>query len=221
MKKWLVLCLLVTGCFKTRSEVAEQEDRQKFQSQVSQQQQMKAEGESKQQEMEANMRQMYGRIESIEHRLNMDLENRQKESSGKEMTQKQIIEQMKMFEASLARIDQRLADIEARKSAPAAAIVATGADKSVKSKETEPSSWTDAEQLFNDKEWKKAILAYQKYRDENPKGKNFAEGTYKIGSSFQELGKKEEAKAFYEEVIEKFPKSSVARKATYRLKTLK
>jgi TolA-binding protein len=39
--------------------------------------------------------------------------------------------------------------------------------------------------------------------------------------AFHELGKKDEAKAFYEEVVKDFPKSNAARKAQFRLKSLK
>jgi TolA-binding protein len=44
--------------------------------------------------------------------------------------------------------------------------------------------------------------------------------TYKIGVCFQELGMIEEAKAFYDEVIAKYPKSNEAAKATSRLKAM-
>ena len=54
----------------------------------------------------------------------------------------------------------------------------------------------------------------------NPKGKRYADATYKIGMSFQELKLKDDAKAFYQEVIQKFPKSSEAKKAEVRLKKL-
>jgi len=71
------------------------------------------------------------------------------------------------------------------------------------------------------KHWKEAIVAYEKYRSTNPTGKRYAEATYKIGASFHELGMKSEAKAFYAEVVEKFPKGEWAKKSNGRLKALK
>lgn len=218
MKRFLILSLLLTGCLKTRSEIAETTDRPRGQ-QATPAQQQRAEQESKLGDLEATTRQMYGRIEAIEHRLNMDFESRQKEGLNKDLTQKQMIEQMKIFEQSLGRIEQRLTEIETKKSS--SGVAAGGAINTAKAREREPSTWDEAEQLFNQKDWKKAILSYQQYRDKNPKGKRLAEATYKMGVSFQELGKKDEAKAFFDEVIEKFPKSSVARKAQYRLKSIK
>ena len=77
------------------------------------------------------------------------------------------------------------------------------------------------EDFFEKKEWRRAILSYQKYRDANPKSKKFSDATYKIGVSFQELGLRDEARTFYDEVVAKFPQSAEAKKARTRLKSLK
>ena len=55
----------------------------------------------------------------------------------------------------------------------------------------------------------------------NPTGKRYAEASFKMGQSFQELGMKTEARSFYSEVLEKFPKSDWAKKANLHLKSLK
>ena len=73
----------------------------------------------------------------------------------------------------------------------------------------------------NSKKWKDAIVVFSKYRDQFPKGKKYADATYKIGVCFQELGMKEEAKPFLEEVVAKFPGTSEAKKASFRLKAPK
>ena len=78
-----------------------------------------------------------------------------------------------------------------------------------------------AEVHFKNKEWKKAILSYQKYSEDSPKGKMVAEAKYKIGVSFQELGLKDEAIAFYEEVVAQFPATEIGKKAKFRLTQIK
>jgi TolA-binding protein len=215
----LLMTVFLSGCFlKTRSEISESDDKRTQQQQVTAMQTQKAEEESRVQDLEASLRQMNGRIEALEHRMNMDFENKQRENVGSSQTQKQMIDQMKVFEDTIARLESRVVELESRKSAP---VAAGGKAESVLPKSTDSPSYMEAEQLLGQKEWKRAILSYQKYREDNPKGKRFADATYKIGACFQELGKKEEAKAFFEEVIEKFPKSETARKATFRLKNLK
>ena len=88
-------------------------------------------------------------------------------------------------------------------------------------KQTKKDTYDIAKEFFEKKDWKQAILNFQKYRDDNPKGVKLADATYKIGVSFQELGMKDEAKTFYDEVQVKYPKSEEARRAKIRLKGLK
>ena len=76
------------------------------------------------------------------------------------------------------------------------------------------------EDFFKQKKWKDAIVSYQKYRESYPKGKMYPEATYQIGLCFLELGMKDESKSFFEEVRQKFPKSSLAKKAKKQLNSL-
>ena len=82
-------------------------------------------------------------------------------------------------------------------------------------------TYETSQELFDNQDWKKAILSYQKYVDENSKGKNTPDAKYKIGVCFQELGMKEEAMAFYEEVIANYGKAESGKKAKIRLSKLK
>ena len=67
-----------------------------------------------------------------------------------------------------------------------------------------------------EKALKQAILAYQRVI-EDPKSAKHDVALYKIGMSFEELGLKDEAAAFYDEVISKHPKSIVVKDAKKRL----
>lgn len=213
----LMLMLVLCGCLKTRNEIYETDDRVASQ-QIKPEEQHAAEKESRVQEAEANIRQLNGRIESIEQRLNSDLAEKQKDNELKAATHAQLVEQLKLNEERLAKLEAELAELKAPKSNQIPAAVKIGGEKT---SAEGPDSWKEAEALFEKKEWTKSILAYQKYREQNVKGKNFPDATYKIGVSFHELGKKEEAKAFYEEVVRDYPRSNAARKAQFRLKSLK
>ncbi len=216
LKYILIAPFLLTGCLMTRSEIADTTDRRENQTQITSMQQQKASEEVRFQDYDASLRQINGRLEALEHRMNLNLESKQQEKSIDTQTQKQLIDQMKVFEETIAKLEARLAEMESN-----APSIPTVSGKTPTGKANETSYYMEAEQLFAQKEWRRAILSYQKYRDENPKGKKFADATYKIGNCFQELGKKSEAKSFYDEVVEKFPKSDSARKATFRLKNLK
>lgn len=219
-----VLLISLVGCvgLRTREEVNEMESSKQAQSQVSQLQKQKAEADNKVVVLQEELRQLNGRLDMLERRA----QEQGAQSTGPSNTD--VIEQMKIFEQQNAAMKAKVEELEgklaAAQKAQAATAVATvekttspAAAKEAKDKD----SYEGAEDLFNKKEWKSAILSYQSYRDANPKGKNYADATYKIGVSFQELKMKDEAKVFFEEVVQKFPKSPAARKAKFRLGQLK
>jgi TolA-binding protein len=76
-----------------------------------------------------------------------------------------------------------------------------------------------SENKAKEKSLKQAILAYQRVI-EDPKSEKNDAALYKIGLSFEQLGLKVEAAAFYEEVIAKYPKSAVVADAKKRLKAV-
>ncbi len=88
-------------------------------------------------------------------------------------------------------------------------------------KKNAAAAYEEGENLLAQKKWREAIISFEEYRKNHPKGKHYSDATYKIGVCMQEIGMRAEAKLFYDEVVAKFPGSKEAKKATYRLKTLK
>lgn len=66
---------------------------------------------------------------------------------------------------------------------------------------------------------KQAILAYQRVL-ETPKSAKADGALFKIGQAFEQLGFKDEARVFYEELTAKHPKSALVKDANARLKAL-
>lgn len=229
MTKLLIALLIIStaGCLRTREEVNEMETSKHAQVQVTQLQKSKAESENKVVVLQDEIRQLNGRLDVLERRA--------QESGGSPSTQvgptnSDVIEQMKIFEQNAQAMKMKIEELEQKlataqkvqATAPSEKIIgektATAAGTKEKDSKSEPKgAYDEAESAFLKKEWKTAILSYQSYRDANPKGKNYADATYKIGVSFQELKMKDEAKVFFEEVLQKFPKSPSARKAKFRL----
>ena len=217
-----LLVLSTVGCvgLRTREEVNEMESSKQAHSQVNQLQKQKADADNKVVALQDELRQLNGRLDM--------LERRSQEGTGTAAgpSNTDVIEQMKIFEQQNAAMKMKVEELEAKlavaQKAQATSAVAA-VEKSVPSsaKEKDKDSYEAAEDHFNKKEWKTAILSYQSYRDANPKGKNYSDATYKIGVSFQELKMKDEAKVFFEEVLQKFPKSPAARKAKFRLGQIK
>jgi TolA-binding protein len=115
------------------------------------------------------------------------------------------------------QIEKQAPKVEARAAAPAPSAD-SGQAQGAASAQT---VFDQAEKLFKEKKWQQAILKYQEYRDRHPKGRNFAEATYKIGVCFQEIGMMKEARTFYEEVITRFPNTPQATRSHTRMRALR
>jgi len=75
-----------------------------------------------------------------------------------------------------------------------------------------------AEAYYQLKQYKKAIVDYSKFPEKFTTSKKMPVALLKIGQSFDALGMRDDAKSFYQELIEKFPKSQEAKKARSKLK---
>jgi TolA-binding protein len=230
MKKSLVFAVamlsvaFLSGCLMTREQIREGATSPGgSKSEISQMQVKRAEEVARMDELEESVRLLRGEVEVAQNQIRqMEAANKaaSKVDGNQPMSQKEVLQKLAIFEEALrsmeAKVNSMGQELQALKSRPKSA-----ATSSAKPKEDTVGNYGGAQQSFDRKDWKKAIVGYEKYRELNPKGRRYADATYKIGVCFQELGMKSEAKSFYQEVIAKFPKSNTAKKAKYRLSQVK
>lgn len=166
----------------------------------------KAEASAKNEDVNSEFRQLYGRLETVEAQLKDTKENEY--VKGLETKIMQMEQKMALLETTVADLN---AKAKASQAAQAAAVAAPA--KTVGPLE-------NGDKAFDKKEWEDAILAYEDYRKKNPKGGEYAHATFRIGLSFQSMGLKDDARAFFKEVVDKFPKSKEAALAKGKLKKL-
>lgn len=218
----LLLPFVFVGCLQTRSDVRAGEQGKVLQQQVSTLQKTNADVSNRFEEAIEQMRYLSGRVEVLENQVQqLKQESDSNRKANAELNQSQA-QRISLFQETLAKMEseqeKQLAELAAVKSAlQAEPAKNTAATQNPKVKNT----YELGDILFAKKEYRQAILEYQKYREKFPKGKNVASATYKMGVSFQELGLKDDAKAFFEEVISKAPKSEEAKKSKARLQKLK
>ncbi len=87
-----------------------------------------------------------------------------------------------------------------------------------KAKNLEEAAFLRGESFFRLKQFKKAVVEYSKFPEKYTRSAHCPEALFKIGLSFDAMGMKEDAKGFYQELVEKFPKSILAKSARKRLK---
>ncbi len=226
IKSWslrlLVFSLVISfmsSCLKTRAQVEQQEQtRQQGQKLAQNQADAQAEpSEPPPPDEKELLRQTMGKVEVLE------AEVAQLKSALQTQGQNHDIdpEKFKLMQEVVIKLEAKMSAIEAERQAIAAREQAKAAVVEESAAQARLNSYQLAEAHFKNKDWKKAILSYQKYSEESPKGKFVADAKYKIGVSFQELGLKDEAIAFYEEVIAQFPNTETGKKARYRLSQIK
>lgn len=230
----LGLLIVITGCLRTREDLKEVETGKAMRTQVDSLQKVHADSNSRLEELMDQNRQLNGRIEELEQRLS---QTAQAQGSGKEDLQKSLGESKRQseilqegigkLESQVQALQEEIVTLKATKS---------GAGKTASTKEDSKSGGKDSDKGkpkdkekdlmdvalgdFQEKKWKEAILNFDQYREKYPNGKFVSEATYKTGVSFQELGMNDEAKVFYKEVTEKFPKTDMSKKAQIRLKSI-
>lgn len=211
--------LFLTGCLKTRNEVRDGDQRQVMQQQVVTLQRTNADAASRVADLEESIRSLNGRVDVVENRIDKSDAGSGNAMKSYQDQNRDLNQKVAILQEALTKMERDMLALNAELQAVKAEKAAAHAEKSAK--QGKKDVYEAGQEFFNKKDWKQAILNYQKYRDDNPKGSKFADATYKIGVAFQELGMKEEAKTFYDEVASKYPKSEEARRAKIRLKGLK
>ncbi len=211
----LILCVAVSGCIRTRSEIEEVAD----QKQVRSLQEEKATLQMQVNDVQADLRQTVGRIDLLERFIEESAQKKQQPEDEGTVSQK---DRLKAYEESLASIEAQVKEMTIEVAALKKMVISgSGVSKSGTKVKSKKNHLSEAEALFAKKDWQKAILGFQNYREKYPKGKFYKVATYKIGVCFQELGMLSEAKSFFDEVIDRYSKSREARKSRKRLKTLR
>jgi TolA-binding protein len=211
---------VLSGCMlDTRSQTKEQDEKTVMRKQVANLQATTADVNTRFADVEEDVRKANGRIEALETRLQQAtaLEKGRADKSSASLDAK-LGDNDKAYREEFTKLQ---AEIDALKAQLAAAGEARRSSEAASAEASKKDPFEAAEGKFESKNYKEAILDYQAYRKKNPSGKHFSTATLKIGSSFQEMGMIDEARAFYEEVISKYPKSKDAGRAQAKLKSLK
>lgn len=230
----------VVGCLKTRAELrsenrqpAQADQREILVTQRQQQAPPRPPPPTPQYQEDAfeQLRNLSGRIDVVENQVNQMNAAHAGEKDSVAKTKKEVDQKFVAYEEALKKLEtqvQTLSDEISRMREEMAANAAAASSSQTKGKKSDKNSkknnnaaYEEGEKLVGQKKWREAIIAFEEYRKTNPKGKHYADATYKIGVCMQEVGMRAEAKLFYDEVISKFPGSKEAKKAAYRLKTIK
>ncbi len=228
--------LLGTGCLKTRAQLRDEPADAAADSSHSGAARMEpvAAQSAALDEIKSELTRLNGRIE--------ELERASAQQAKTENTAAQ--EQTKKLEARVVELEQaQLAALEAVKKLQVAQPPADAPDlfekgkeqvdsgdlnaaveslsgylRNPKGKHAEEATFLRGEAYYGLKQYKKAIMDFSKFPEHFGKSKRVPTALYKIGQSFEALGMRDDAKGFYQELVEKFPRAPEAKKAKSRIR---
>ncbi|MDZ4660856.1 MAG: tetratricopeptide repeat protein [Pseudomonadota bacterium] len=220
------------GCLQTRNQVQQQEEKKVFQDQVKNLQENRADSQSRLQELQTETLRYNGRIETLEARMTSLDRNMLGQSKINDQRIGEYSVRLKTLEEASLNLNQKMdamitemqdlrSQIAAQEKMTEKKTSKSSSGDSAPTKTSSKGPYTTGEEHYNKKAWGEAVISYMDYRDQNPNGKYYSEATYKIGYAFQQLGKANQAKSFYEEVSNRFPNSPFSKKAQAQLKSIK
>lgn len=221
----VIAVLTLSSCLKTRSELGEGYQSQVYSKKQADNQKQEAVSEvAKVDEKDELIRTLNGRVETLENQISQLNKEKQENPDGQKIQLLQ--ESLIKMEAQLAKLEGDLA--VAKTQPPQATHANTPAPNSSDAKvppvkgeikgeikSSKNAAFDSAQDFFAKKDFKNAILEYQKFVDANAKTKNklVPEAKYKIGLCFEAMGLKDEAHSFYEEVAAQHGSTEFGKKA--------
>jgi len=210
-----VLIISLTGCLQTRQQISGGSPMGGSRAGAGEApsagtQRQKAQIDSRFFEIDRDFRQLYGKIEAIEGRV----EQLGSQDNGSGATSEEAEEKIKALETRVQTLEEAILSLDKRLSSKNASFK-SGARGSIA--KNIKSDFQKGEAYLAQKDCVNAIESFDKYRKRYPKGRYYSIATYNMGECFRQLELPKDAKAFYREVLDRYPETKVAKRAESRL----
>lgn len=219
----LTLCISMTSCLKTRAQLKENSPEETHSISAPAPRVVESSGGYAIDEVKAEITRMTGRIEDLEKgqtsgRIFKDEDIKKIETRLMEVekTQIEVLERLKQIQSQPTHIDSKELLEKAK-----TLFDEEQYEESIQSlnqyfknpslKTAEEATFLRAEAYYKLKDYKKAIVEYSKFPEKYSGSSRMPRALYKIGVAFDQMGMKEDAQAFYQELTDKYPKSSEAK----------
>jgi tetratricopeptide (TPR) repeat protein len=164
-------------------------------------------------EIDRDFRELYGKIETLEKKIDetktpsTDMANSAPPVNNEKI--EALEKRISTLEEALLALDKKLSQVSGKKSSA-----------SLIKKKKPKGPFGLGELLYEQGKFAEAIQSYDQYRKNFPRGQRYAQATLKMGMAFQKLKMNNDAKAFYKEVIQRYPNTRVSIRAEKNLKKL-
>jgi tol-pal system protein YbgF len=228
-------CLILSGMLalsscRTKSEIRREQEFEKLKQEVSQSRGDRAEVDSSVDEVKVEIAKLGNVVEEEAQGRRKDIEDLKKDitaltSRVQALEQRAVAEEVAQKQLTVERpkasLDSGRKLFDEGKYDEAIEVFKSVIKNQPKSEEAKKGQFLLAESYFSTKDYATAALEFSEFRKSFPKDALIPNAIYRQAASFKEMGKSKEAKLFYQDLIERFPKSPFATKAKLEMKKLK
>lgn len=175
-------------------------------------------------ELRAELAKTIGRNEELQHELDLKNQGKSEEVKKAEERIAALEKQLKELTPEAPKAPEGKSPFDAGKDAHAAgswdeaiAFFNQTLTSIEKGKIAEEATYLRGDSYFKKLQYNKAILDFSKFPERFQKSAFHSKALLRIAESFESMGRKEDAKMFYSELLEKFPKTAegkIAKKKT-------
>jgi tol-pal system protein YbgF len=230
--------LCAAGACKTRNDLRKEQEIERMQAEISSTRGQKADFEVLQEELKTEMARLSNVVEEVAQQHRHDADELKKDLNTLS-TRIQALEQRAVADELNQKQAQAAVPVAAEKpSTPttygaakklydegkyeeAEDVLKTVIKNQPKSEDAKKSQFLLAETHFATKDYASAALEYENFRKNYPKDGLAPNAVYRQAHAFKGMGKTKEARLFFQDLIERYPKSPFAAKAKLEMKKLK
>ncbi|MBI4404412.1 MAG: tetratricopeptide repeat protein [Deltaproteobacteria bacterium] len=222
----VLLALFQSGC-QTRTEVRREQELERIKHEVKEIRSDRADLDQFQEEMKTELARLSSVIE--DHYKKTKSENEELKASIHSLANRvQVLESKITAEPAATKIEKPKASFEQGKKLfdegryeEAVEILRASLKNRPSNEEAKKAHFMIAESYFQNKDYASAALEFAEYRKAHPKEVNVPNAIYRQAQSFRNMGKSKEARLFYQELLERYPKNVLVQKAKLEMKRLK
>ena len=225
----VALFLLLPACLKTRAQLKQQGGSGMVNAAEAKAETM---GQSYAiDEIKGELARLSGRLEDLERKNaqsqdnpegKTEMEELKKRIQSLESTQLQVLETLKRMENKLRDpqtvFEEGKQQLKSGRLPEAVVSFSHYIKANPKGKTAAEAHFLRGETYYRLGKFSDAILDYTRIESHHRKSKYMAGALYKMGLSYESLGEKSVAQGYYEELVNKFPKTNMAKKARTKIK---
>jgi TolA-binding protein len=179
-------------------------------------------------ELRVEVARLTGQVEEIQHEKQSKDQEHQSEISKSQARIAELEKKLKELQPDAPVVPEGKTPFEAGKDAylanncdEAITFFGQALAKSDTGKEAEEATYDRGECYFKKLQYNKAIVDFSHFPEKYQKSSFHPKALLGIAESFEAMGRKDDAKAFYSDLVDKFPKTAEGKLAKKRLKAKK